>query len=487
MREFSTQNKLERVRAPRVEIAYDVETGGAIERKELPFVMGVMADLSGRSESPLAPLTDYRRKFIEIDWDNFSDVMKGMAPRLAYQVENTLSLGAGGIGVELRFACLDDFSPESVANQVESLKKLVEVRTDLQALLAKTDGNDGLADKLQDILHNSDLQQSIREGSVVASNTTASGKAGVNGNKEKQATTEAGAQEASVFDQILTQINIGKSEWDRDQSRRQISTLVDEAMQGKLRVSTDVEQTIDARIKDIDRALTDQLNAIMHAHDFQRLESAWRGLHYLVRQTESSSRIRIRVLNVSKGELLKDFERAVEFDQSALFRKVYEEEYGTFGGAPYGALIGDYEFGNQPQDVSLLEKISNVAAAAHAPFLAAASPTLLGLQSFTELPHPRDLAKILATPEHACWQSFRTSEDSRYVGLALPRILLRLPYGPATNPVEAFNFMEEVSGGNQEHYLWGNAAYALGSCLTNAFAKYSWCAAQYEAWRAEAV
>jgi type VI secretion system protein ImpC len=295
--------------------------------------------------------------------------------------------------------------------------------------------------------------------------------------KQTQAEPAATTQESSVLDQILTETRIGKDDWEREQSRRQIATLVEEAMKGTLRVSKDVEATINARIADIDKALSDQLNVVMHAPEFQKLEAAWRGLHYLVQQSETSTTMKIRVLNATKDELRKDLEKAVEFDQSALFKKVYEEEYGTFGGAPYGALIGDIEFGRHPQDLALLEKISNVAAAAHAPFIAAANAGLLGLESFTDLPNPRDLAKKFETPDYAKWKSFRESEDSRYVGLALPHILMRLPYGPDTVPVEAFNFKEDVDGTDHSKYLWGNAAYAFGARLTDAFARYGWCAA----------
>ena len=184
--------------------------------------------------------------------------------------------------------------------------------------------------------------------------------------------------------------------------------------------------------------------------------------------------LKLRVLNVSKNDLRRDLERAVEFDQSALFKKVYEDEYGTFGGAPFSALIGDYEFGRHPQDMSLLEQISHVAAAAHAPFIAAASPQMFNLDSHTEIGVPRDLAKIFDTVEYAKWKSFRESEDSRFVGLTLPRVLTRLPYGPDTVPVEGFNFKEDVDGTDHSKYLWSNAAYTLGTRLTDSFAKYGW-------------
>ncbi len=234
---------------------------------------------------------------------------------------------------------------------------------------------------------------------------------------------------------------------------------------------------INARIAQIDALISKQLNEILHYPDFQKLEASWRGLHYLVNQSETGTMLKVRVLNVSKQDLVKDLEKAVEFDQSALFKKVYEEEYGMFGGAPFGALIGDYEFGKHPQDIALLEKISNVAAAGHAPFISAGNAELLNLESFTQLDQPRDLAKIFDTTEYAKWKSFRESEDSRYVGLCLPHILMRLPYGEATAPVEAFRFEEDVDGTQHQKYLWGNAAYAFATRLTEAFAKYSWCAA----------
>jgi type VI secretion system protein ImpC len=299
-------------------------------------------------------------------------------------------------------------------------------------------------------------------------------------NEMEQAQTASSAllqQEESLLERIIDEGRIGRDEEQREQSRKQITTLVEEVMKGTVRVSKDIEATINARIADIDELLSRQLNEIMHAAEFQRLEASWRGLHYLVHQSETSTMLKIRVFNVSKNDLLKDLERASEFDQSALFKKVYEEEYGMFGGAPFGALIGDYEFGRHPQDMALLDQISHVAAAAHAPFIAAASPRLYNLESFTDLGAPRDLAKIFDTVEYVKWKSFRESEDSRYVGLTLPHILLRLPYGPETVPVEAFNFKEDVDGKDHGKYLWGNAAYAFATRLTEAFAKYSWCAA----------
>ncbi len=281
----------------------------------------------------------------------------------------------------------------------------------------------------------------------------------------------------SLLDQIISDARIGRDEDQRKQSKQQIATLVEEVMKGSLVVSKDLEATINARIADIDNLISKQLNEIMHHEEFQKLEGTWRGLHYFVHQSETSVMLKIKVLNTSKDDLRRDLERATEFDQSALFKKVYEEEFGTFGGAPFGALVGDYEFGRHPQDLELLQKISNVAAAAHAPFFSAASPLLFNLDSFTDIGTPRDLAKIFDTVEYAKWKSFRDSEDSRFVGLCLPHVLMRLPYGPETVPVETFNFKEDVDGKDHSKYLWSNAAYAMATRLTDAFARYGWCAA----------
>jgi len=242
-------------------------------------------------------------------------------------------------------------------------------------------------------------------------------------------------------------------------------------------VAKDTEAMVKVRIAQLDELISDQLNAIMHAPEFQKLEASWRGLHYLVTNSETSPSLKVKVLNVAKSDLVKDFERASEFDQSAIYKKIYEEEFGVFGGAPFGALVGDCEFSNHPQDLTLLEHMAAVAAAAHAPFLTAASPRMLNLESFSQLGDPRDISKIFDSVEFAKWRSFRESEHSRHVGLCLPHVLMRLPYGPDTAPVDSFTFKEDVDGADGRKYLWGNAAFALAARLTDAFAKYEWCTA----------
>lgn len=282
--------------------------------------------------------------------------------------------------------------------------------------------------------------------------------------------------EVSLLDQIVEQGRFGNEPAARERGKSMVKSFVQEVLKGEIRIATDTEAMINARIAQIDHLISIQLNEVMHHPDFQKLEASWRGLKYLLNQTETGTGLKIKVLNVSKKDLLRDLQRAPEFDQSAMFKKVYEEEFGVFGGAPFGCLVGDYEFGKSGQDIELLEKISQVAAASHAPFLSGTSPDMFNLESFTQLDAPRDLAKIFDTTEYARWKSFRETEDSRYVGLTGPRMLLREPYGRETVPVEAFDYDEKVDGTDHNRYLWGNAAYALAARVNQSFAKYGWCA-----------
>ena len=291
--------------------------------------------------------------------------------------------------------------------------------------------------------------------------------------------SEAGQQlETSLLDQIVAQSKVAKSTTEHERAKDIIAELVQEVMKGSVVMSPNLCATLDSRVAQLDVLISEQLSSVMHAPEFQQLESSWRGLHYLCKQTSTSPMLKIKVFNTNKKELVKDFQTAIDFDQSALFKKVYEEEFGTFGGAPFAAIVGDFEIGRQPTDMYLIEQMSHVAAAAHAPFIAGASPELLGLEAFTDLGKPRDMAKIFDTVEYAKWKSFRESEDSRYVGLTLPHFLGRLPYNPKDGTtVEGFNYVEDVDGKDHSKYLWVNAAYAFGARLTNAFELYGWCAA----------
>lgn len=284
-------------------------------------------------------------------------------------------------------------------------------------------------------------------------------------------------QEGSLLDKILTDGKMARDDYQKERAKDMIGEFVGQVMAGELTMSKNMDVAINSRIAEIDRLISSQMNEIMHHEDFQKLEGSWRGLHHLVKNSLTGTQLKIRVMSVTKKDLLKDFERALEFDQSAMFKKLYEDEYGTFGGAPFGALIGDFEFGNHPQDMSLLENMSQMAAASHAPFLSAASAGLFGWETFSEMSEVRDVSKIFDRTEYMKWRSFRESEDSRYVGLTLPHVLMREPYGAATKPTETFRFEEDVDGTDHKKYLWGNAAYALGTRLTEAFSLYGWCVA----------
>ncbi|KPF87043.1 EvpB family type VI secretion protein [alpha proteobacterium AAP38] len=284
--------------------------------------------------------------------------------------------------------------------------------------------------------------------------------------------------DTTLLDKIIVEGKLARDDSQKEFARDLVAEFVNSVLaeEGGT-VGNDVVALINDKIAEIDDLLSAQLNEILHDPDLQKLEATWRGLSFLVFNTETSTSLKLRILNITKEELLKDLEKAVEFDQSALFKKVYEEEYGTFGGNPYSMLMGDYEFGRHPNDVKLLELVSNVAAAAHAPFISAASPRLFDMDSFTELGVPRDLSKIFESMELVKWRSFRNSEDSRYVSLVLPHVLLRLPYGPDTKPVEGVNFVEDTDGRDHKKYLWGNAAYVLTQRVTDAFSKHGWTAA----------
>jgi type VI secretion system protein ImpC len=288
---------------------------------------------------------------------------------------------------------------------------------------------------------------------------------------------EAGAT-TSLLDEIIEKSRVAKSDSEHARAKDLISELAHQVLDGTVVVSDNLAATLDARIAEIDRLLSAQLSEVMHASQFQRMESTWRGLQYLCKESNTGSGIKIKALNATKREIVREFKTAAEFDQSALFKKVYEEEFGTFGGAPFGALIGDFEITRQPEDMYFIEQMSHVAAAAHAPFITSASPELLDLETFADLGKPRDLGKVFDTVEYAKWKSFRDSEDSRYVGLTLPRYLGRLPFNPKDGlTADGFNFVEDVDGTDHNKYLWCNAAWAFAARLTAAFDDFGWCAA----------
>ena len=283
----------------------------------------------------------------------------------------------------------------------------------------------------------------------------------------------------SEFASLLTREFKPKSARAREAVEAAVHTLAQQALSNTALVSDDSLRSIEAMIAAIDRKLTEQVNLIIHNEEFQALEGAWRGLHHLVNNTETDETLKIKVMNISKKELgrnLKKF-RGTAWDQSPIMKRIYDEEYGQFGGEPFGLLVGDYHFDHSPTDIQLLGDMAQIAAAAHAPFITAAAPTVMQMESWTELSNPRDLTKIFQTPEYAAWRSLRESEDSRYLGLTMPRFLARLPYGAKTEPVEEFNFEEDVQTGEGEgeKFTWANSAYAMATNITRAFKLYGWC------------
>ncbi len=301
-----------------------------------------------------------------------------------------------------------------------------------------------------------------------------------------QARPDAAPDSATLTEgpSLLDQAIAATRQTEPDRAELLLRTLTEEALSGTVSYNRNLTVTINKAIALLDAKMSRQLAAVMHSPDFVKLEGSWRGLKYLVMNSETSANLKIRVLNITKKELGRDLAKATEFDQSLIFKTVYENEFGTPGGEPYGALIGDYEFSKHQEDVDLLRGMASVAAAGFCPFISAASPTLFGFNNFSDLAKPRDLEKIFDTIEYASWRGYRDSEDSRFVTLVLPRVLARLPYGRQTKPIDEFDFEEGATGANgavtalpHDEYCWMNAAFVMGARLTDAFAKNGWCTA----------
>ncbi len=294
--------------------------------------------------------------------------------------------------------------------------------------------------------------------------------------EEQAQAADGAALEAGSLDSLLEKSFKPKSDSQKAAIKSAVNTLAATALKNATLISDDAVKSIESMVAELDKRLSTQLDAIMHHEDFQKLESAWRGLHYLVSNSETDETLKIKVLNVSKKDLSKELKKykGTAWDQSPFFKQVYENEFGTPGGEPYGCLIGDYYFNQSPPDVEMMKGIAQVAAAAHAPFIAASDPSMMNMDSWQELANPRDLTKLMSTPDYAAWQSFRESEDSRYMALTMPRVLSRLPYGDDTNPIDEFNYTEDTDQGNSGDYTWMNAAYAMGANINRSFKEYGW-------------
>ncbi|GLX80381.1 hypothetical protein tinsulaeT_37210 [Thalassotalea insulae] len=480
----SNQKKLARVRSPRVHITYDVEIGDAIIQRELPLIVGVLADLSGKRKFELPPVKE--REFVFIDRDNFDEVMTGCGVHLAYSVpyeekNETGETETKKFGVTLDFKSISDFEPVSVVKQIPFTNLLFESRNRIRDFVAKLDGNDPLDEIMSEILRDDTLQTELNTAFAEAKQASMDDES-IDG---WDVTVWEKVEQTELIKRMLKEGRMALDDTQVPYAMQLIGefsvTMLPfkpaEPEEGKDPVYPFASDLMTDKISDIDKQLTDKVNLAMHAPEFQKLEASWRGLNFLVMNTETSETLKIRLLNISRNELLKDLQKAVEFDQSALFKKVYEEEFGTYGGDPFSFLVGDFEFGRHPEDMELLEKISGVASSAHAPFISAAYAKLFDMEDFFNLSQPRDLTKIFESAELAKWRSFRQSDDARYVSLTMPKVLLRLPYGPDTVVAEGFDFREAVDGYDASKYLWGNPAFVMGQRITNAFSKHGWLAA----------
>jgi type VI secretion system protein ImpC len=435
---------------PRVRLTYDVEFDGAIRQVELPFVIGVLADLSGKPVEPLPAVAD--RKFLEIDADNFDARMQAIQPRVAFWIDSTAGAETGTL-VDLTFTSMDNFRPDQFALQVAPLREQVLKRTGLANLLSY------LVDKAE---AKAWLEQALRE----------------------QASNSGSVKTASV---LRAQWGAQLMRFGNHDSPDALARILDSTLQTLVALTAahpmadehDLVLHVQSLIALIDGQLHQPLNNILHHPEFQKLESAWRGLHYLVHNTETSEQLKIRVLNIRKDELAEALllDDMAHWDQSPLYKKVYEEEYGMFGGEPFGCLVGDFEFDHSPEDVAVLSCLAKVAAAAHTVFLSNAKPSLLQMDSWQELAHhPRDLLKITHMQEYAAWQGLRASPYARYLGLCLPRMLARLPFSARTNPIEAFDFEESTGAENSQPLCWAGSAYGMATNMARSFKYYGWLA-----------
>jgi type VI secretion system ImpC/EvpB family protein/type VI secretion system ImpB/VipA family protein len=452
-------DKLRPGRSPRVHITYQEVKDGVAAERELPFVVGVLGDFSGNPTGPVGTLRD--RKFIHVQRGNFNEVMARLTPGLNLKVENTLGGDGSEMAVHLEFNSMEDFEPRRVVRQVEPLRQLLDTRDKLRELMSQLDRSEVRTEGLS--LPTSDGPAAAPEAKPA---DTSRGPA--------RGLLDAVLNAPVAADQPDTLL--GRFLRERDPAQALLLWAGPDALGRGPDARDRLARLLNRDVAGLDELLTRQVNAILHHPAFQKLEASWRGLRYLVDQVEDEKNIKIRVLHITRKELVRDLEQALEFDQSQLFRKVYDQEFGMPGGEPYGVLLGDYEFVNHPEDIGLLSGMAGVAAAAFAPFIAGAHPSFLDLTAFTELERPLNLPRTFDQLEYLRWKAFRQVEDARFVGLTLPRVLRRLPYRDDASRVDGFRFHENVSAPDRSQYLWGNAVYAFGGVLVRAFAACGWLA-----------
>lgn len=491
----NTQQSLKHARPPQVHITYDVESGGAIQKQELPFIVGVLADLSGVR----APGSDFpaygQRRFQPIDRDSFDAVVQSISPRIQLDAVVRIPSAPGNIlcasegqshlSGDIYFSAIADFEPMALIKGIPDLQRLYAARGKLRDLQSHVESNDHLCEKLNALMVPSakcrTLQEKLR---TLCDPDFLSVAPEVDSQPYEIAPTSGAGDAVSDFLEAAGLQGV-QNYHERQRFLVSLGFFVSEVLsRPDLSASASVHMTaveaIDHHVSDIDAWLSLQVSEILHAPSFKRLEATWRGLHYLVTHTETGAMLKLGVFNATQEELLADMEAASDKEQSTLFKVIHEDPFGPFGRVPYGLLIGDYAFGRSPKDIAWLTQMSKVAAAGPTPFIAAASADLFGLNSFHNLNKPRDLSKIFESVDLADWQAFRATEDSRFISLVLPHALLRLPYGENGEPVEGIAFEENVGPTavmpDTQCFLWGNAAYMLAERITNAFALYRWTA-----------
>ena len=411
---------------------------------------------------------------MDINSHSFDNVLDGMQPRLSFEVPDRIRADGKTLKVDLEFHGITDFSPQRIASRVKPVSDLLSARDQLAMRLTRIH-----------LAESPDRAPGAGIGSVdldsetlraEAPNAPAPGTSTLPLNGPEATDGNGSTQWASVLRGVLIdRLQVAPEVEGSQQAAALPDEFVDRFLSPAAASASQVHAMISDWVGRIDVLVSAQLNEILHAAPFLELEASWRGIHYLVQSCEPAPLLQIRVLNCTKAELVKDFEKSPYYDQSLLFRKVYEDEFATLGGSPFGLLVGDYEFTRQPQDIDLLTEISKIAAVAHAPFISAASPKLLGLDAFSELSSVRNLGRIFEAVEFVSWRTFCSLETSRYVGLCLPRVLLRPPHSHIA--ADGFTFQEDTQGNKPEKYLWGNPAYAFATRVVDAFTRYHWCAA----------
>ena len=444
---------------------------------ELPFIIGVLGDLSGMPERPLSGLR-YRR-FVDVELGDLDRVLWACAPHLSLTVANKLTEDQDlSLKVDLKFGSIQDFDPDSLVQQITPLRKLLEVRrklADLRTILQ----NKELDEMLQGVLTDSEklkqLETEVQPESVPppASVPPTPPRDAAPPRRKWRDTPEPpeepgvwsrarSAEQPSLLDQLV-EVRRPATELEKEQTRDHLKEFIGQVLHGDIPHYRDTEAMINSRIAQIDHLLSIQLREVIHHQDFQRVESSWRGIRFLLRQTRCLNNVKVRVLNITKKELLRQFERERERFESALARKVLDEAAGTPGAQPFSLLVTDFEIGSGPEDASLAECMARLGAAAHVPFLISAAPSFLGVSSFAELAHAFLLHRIADALEFTKWRSLRERPESRYLGIVLPRTLLRQPYSRYDNPTKAFDFEEEVDGTDLSQLLWGSAVWPFAA------------------------